>query len=335
MKRILSIALAVMASALFNTAWAAKKKKKDATKQCVEAPVKLLTSSDTLSYVAGMTVTDGLLPYLKQTQGVDTANIADFIRGFRDIIKADDPKMKAYAAGMDIANRLKGQMLTGMKNEFQDSPDNVIDSLVFRGFVDALKNDTTLFRQKDAITVFTAKREADKKAKDEKLYGENRKAGESFLAENAKKEGVVSLPSGLQYKVLVKGEGEVPQRTDKVLVNYEGRLVDGTVFDSSSKHGDKPVSFRADQVIKGWTEALTMMPVGSKWQLFIPQQLAYGERNAGSIKPYSALIFDVELVGIDKPQAAEAEAKPEVKAKPLTKAKPVAKKKPAKPAAKK
>ncbi|MGN1263887.1 MAG: FKBP-type peptidyl-prolyl cis-trans isomerase [Prevotella sp.] len=328
MKKIFSIALAVMASALFNTAWAAKKKKKDAARQCVEAPVKLNTSSDTLSYVAGMTMTDGLLPYLKQTQGVDTADIADFIRGFRDVINAgNDPKMKAYAAGMDIANRLKGQMLTGMKNEFQDSPDTVIDSLVFRGFVDALNNYTTLFRQKDAVNVFTAKREADKKAKDEKLYGENRKAGEAFLAENSKQEGVVTLPSGLQYKVLVKGEGEVPQRTDKVLVNYEGRLVDGTVFDSSSKHGDTPASFRADQVIKGWTEALTMMPVGSKWQLFIPQQLAYGERNAGSIKPYSTLIFDVELVGIDKPQAAEAEEKPETKAKPAKPArKPAAKK---------
>ena len=105
--------------------------------------------------------------------------------------------------------------------------------------------------------------------------------------------------------MLVKGNGEVPQATDKVLVNYEGRLVDGTVFDASKKHGDKPAEFRADQVIKGWTEALTMMPVGSKWQLYIPQELAYGERNMGNIKPYSTLIFDVELVGIDKPKTEE------------------------------
>jgi FKBP-type peptidyl-prolyl cis-trans isomerase FklB len=92
----------------------------------------------------------------------------------------------------------------------------------------------------------------------------------------------------------------VPQRSDKVKVNYEGRLIDGTVFDASSKHGTEPASFRADQVIKGWTEALTMMPVGSKWQLFIPQELAYGERGAGQIPPYAALIFDVELVSIEK-----------------------------------
>ena len=106
--------------------------------------------------------------------------------------------------------------------------------------------------------------------------------------------------SGLQYKVLVKGEGEVPQKTDKVQVHYEGRLIDGTVFDASKKHGDKPLEFRADQVIAGWTEALTMMPVGSKWQLYIPYKLAYGNRNQGQIKPYSTLIFDVELVGIVK-----------------------------------
>ena len=103
--------------------------------------------------------------------------------------------------------------------------------------------------------------------------------------------------------------------TDKVQVNYEGRLIDGTVFDASAKHGDKPAEFRPDQVIKGWTEALTMMPVGSKWQLYIPQQLAYGERNTGSIKPYSALIFDVELVSIVGDKAEEPAKAAPVKAK--------------------
>ena len=110
---------------------------------------------------------------------------------------------------------------------------------------------------------------------------------------------MITLPSGLQYKVLTKGEGEVPTANDKVQVNYEGRLIDGTVFDASAKHGDQPAEFTPSQVIRGWTEALTMMPVGSKWQLYIPYELAYGERGAGDdIKPYSTLIFDVELVGI-------------------------------------
>ena len=98
----------------------------------------------------------------------------------------------------------------------------------------------------------------------------------------------------------VKGDGEVPLENQTVQVNYEGRLIDGTVFDASSKHDTKPSEFKPTQVIKGWTEALTMMPVGSKWQLFIPYYLAYGEKNTGTIKPYSALIFDVELVGIVK-----------------------------------
>lgn len=303
MKKIFTLALVVLASASFNVATAAKKNKKNAKKVAAVQPVKLVTGSDTLSYAAGMALTEGLLDYLRQSQGIDTTNIADFIRGFDEMIAAgDDPKLKAYASGMDIASRLKGQMLTGMKGEFENTPDSVVDALVFRGFSDALKKDTTTFDQKQASEIFRTRREADKKAKEEKLYGENRRAGERFLAENAKKDSIVTLPSGLQYKVLVKGEGDIPQRTDRVLVNYEGRLVDGTVFDSSKKHGDKPASFRADQVIKGWTEALTIMPVGSKWQLFIPYQMAYGERNAGQIKPFSALIFDVELVGIDRPQ---------------------------------
>ena len=111
---------------------------------------------------------------------------------------------------------------------------------------------------------------------------------------------MITLPSGLQYQVLKQGDGEVPLASDKVQVNYEGRLIDGTVFDASARHGDKPAEFTPTQVIRGWTEALTMMPVGSKWRLFIPSELAYGERDAGQIKPFSTLIFDVELVGIVK-----------------------------------
>lgn len=297
------IALAFVAGASLNMAQAKKNKKGD--KKAVPAPVELKTGSDTLSYTAGMTMTNGLIPYLKQAYGVDTAYMADFVRGFNEMIAAaNDPKVKAYAAGMSIAGQMSGQMLPNMEKEFTDTPDSVVRALAYRGFADALTGDTTVFSMEEAEEVFRTRREADRAAKEEKLYGPNRMAGEQFLADNAKKDSVVTLPSGLQYKVLVKGEGDIPQKTDKVLVNYEGRLVDGTVFDSSSRHGSKPASFRADQVIKGWTEALTKMPVGSKWRLFIPQELAYGNRNAGQIKPYSALIFDVELVGIDKPATA-------------------------------
>jgi len=304
MKKTIMLALAVMASASFTTVDAAKKKKKDTTVETpVVLPVELKTSSDSVSYAGGMSVTNGLIPYLTQQQGVDTAYMADFVRGFEEAVKAgEDPRMKAYVAGMQIAEQVKGRMLPAMTEEFKDSPDSIIAPLLFRGFKDALSNDTTVFTVAKAEEFFREKQTVDKAAKDEKLYGSNRRAGEEFLAANAKKDSIITTASGLQYKVLVQGEGEVPQTTDKVLVNYEGRLIDGTVFDASKKHGDKPASFRANQVIKGWTEALTMMPVGSKWQLFIPYKLAYGERETGQIKPFSTLIFDVELVGIDKPQ---------------------------------
>ena len=214
-----------------------------------------------------MSVTNGLIPFLIQQHGVDTTYMADFIRGFQETLKAGtDPKLKAYAAGMDIANQVQERMLPSLANDFVDSPDSIITSIFLRGFSDALANDSTYFTQKAAETYFRQKHETDMAAKQEKLYGANRDAGRKFLEENAKRDSVVTLPSGLQYQILVKGEGEVPQASDKVK----------------------------------WTEALTMMPVGSKWRLFIPSELAYGDRDTGAIKPYSTLIFDVELVEIVK-----------------------------------
>lgn len=299
MRKLLIIALAFVAGASFSPTEAKKKKDKKAPVQV--QPVQLASGSDSLSYAAGMSITNGLIPFLIQQQGVDTAYMADFIDGFKQVVAGgEDPRQKARLAGMEIAGQVMQRMLPGMKQEFTDTPDSIVATLLYRGFTDALTNDTTVMKQQAAEDLFKQKQETNKAAKEEKLYGENREAGRKFLAENKLKEGVISTPSGLQYKILVKGEGEVPQKTDKVLVNYEGRLVDGTIFDASAKHGDKPASFRADQVIPGWTEALTMMPVGSKWQLYIPYELAYGERNMGNIKPFSCLIFDVELVGIDK-----------------------------------
>ena len=300
MKKMIFVALALVASASFSTVDAIKKKNKVVVFPApIVEKVQLNSSSDSVSYAAGMRLTEGLIPFLLQ-QKVDTALMDDFIKGFREAIKAtNDPKQKAYLMGMDIARQLNDRMIPGMTKEFQDSPDSIIADKLYKGFVAALKNDSSVFTTEAATKYFNEKQLADKAAKEEKLYGPNRDAGKKFLAENAKQEGVITLPSGLQYKVLVKGEGEVPSVNDKVQVNYEGRLIDGTVFDASSKHGDKPAEFTPSQVIKGWTEALTMMPVGSKWQLYIPYELAYGERGAGDdIKPYSTLVFDVELVGI-------------------------------------
>jgi len=301
MKKILVIALAVLAGASFSTISAKEKKDKKKQKAVAVQPVQLKNGSDSLSYEAGMSITNGLVGYLVQSQGVDTAFMADFIEGFKEAVAAEgNPKQKARMAGFDIAGQVMQRMLPGMQKEFTDTPDSLVKELFFRGFTDALANDTTVMKTQKAESLFRDKQQANKAAKEEKLYGANREAGRKFLAENKQKEGVIVTPSGLQYKILKKGEGAVPLATDKVKVRYEGRLIDGTVFDASSKHGSEPVSFVANQLIKGWTEALTMMPVGSKWQLFIPYELAYGDRDTGKIKPFSALVFDLELVDIEK-----------------------------------
>lgn len=302
MKKIFLLALAVVMSAAFCPADAAKKSKKNKKKNKKEvlAPVQIATSSDSLSYAAGMALTNGLMPYLIQTLNVDTTYMDDFIRGFNDIVNnGEDPKTNAYAAGMSVANQLKGQMLQNITSEFTNTPDSINKSLVYRGFADALTNDTTVMKLMNAEKLFMDKRSSNRAAKQEREFGANRNAGIKFLAENKTKEGVMTTASGLQYKILTQGNGAIPKSTDRVKVHYEGKLVDGTVFDSSKKHGNDPLVFGANQVIKGWTEALCMMPVGSKWQLFIPYELAYGERNMGTIKPYSALIFTVELLGIE------------------------------------
>ena len=300
MKKALFIALALVAGASSFTANAVKKKMVMAPVQEKVEPVVLASSSDSVSYAAGMTMTNGLVPFLLQ-QKMDTTLMSEFVRSFMENVKrGDDPKMKAYVIGMSIAQQVNERMLPGMRKEFENTPDSVLADLFYRGFTDALMKDTTVFTLNKAEDYFTEKQKADKAIREEKLYGANRDAGKEFLEENAQKEGVITLPSGLQYKVLVKGEGEVPTRSDKVKVHYEGRLLDGTVFDSSYKRNE-PSEFTPTQVIKGWTEALTMMPVGSKWQLYIPYELAYGERGAGEdIKPYSTLIFDVELLDIVK-----------------------------------
>ena len=297
MKKMMILALALVAGASLYTADAAKKKKVAQTEEPAVEKVVLNNSADSISYTAGMSATEGLVGYLLQ-QKVDTAMMADFVKGFMTCVsQGDDPKAKAFQMGMTIAQQLKERMLPGMKKELTDTPDSIVEPIFYRGFTDALMQDTTLFKVSKAATFFKEKMESNMKARDEKRYGANRDAGKQFLAENARKDSVITLPSGLQYKVLVKGNGKVPQMTDKVKVHYEGRLLDGTVFDSSYKRGE-PSELTPKQVIKGWTEALTMMPEGSKWQLYIPYDLAYGDREAGQIKPYSMLIFDVELIEI-------------------------------------
>ena len=292
------------------TVMAGKKDKKDkkvnATPVATAQPVKLATPSDTTSFAAGYTATQGLLPFLIQRMHVDTAYMADFVRGYEESLsKVKDPAYIAYMAGSSIAQQATDQILPNMSRDLEGTDDSISAAPFHAGFLAGVKQDTTLFKADKARELFEKRSTA---ARDERnrVY---KKENEEWLANNASKPGVVTLPSGLQYKVLKEGNGAKPKATDKVDVIYEGKTINGKVFDATANHGGKKTdSFRCDQVIKGWTEALTNMPVGSKWEIYIPQNLAYGERQAGQIKPYSTLIFTVELVNI------EPEAKPSVKA---------------------
>ena len=208
----------------------------------------------------------------------------------------------SYALGMSIAHNM---LQSGVKE------------VAFDDFVAGLK--ATLTRQEPAISYKEAGDILDKYFQElqEKQAAEQaeisevmKREGEEFLAANAKKEGVIVLPSGLQYKVIKEGEGRMPELTDKVKCHYEGTFVDGEKFDSSYDR-KQPAVFGVNQVIPGWTEALQLMSEGSVWELYIPYELAYGERNTGSIKPYSALIFTVELVGIDNGEKKAEEKKEE------------------------
>lgn len=187
-------------------------------------------------------------------------------------------------------------------------------AIMARAFKDAISGSKTLLTDEEAqatITEMQKEMQGKMQAKMKEEGDANKKIGEDFLAANKTKEGVVTLPSGLQYKILTTGSGPKPTASDTVECNYRGTLINGTEFDSSYKRG-QPASFPVSGVIKGWTEALQLMPVGSKWQLFIPSDLAYGERGAGGdIGPDSTLIFEVELLSI-KPKA-DAGKEPEKK----------------------
>ena len=255
---------------------------------------------DSLSYMMGVTNTQGLSDFAAQRLGVDSANYADFVRGIQDGIHKSSKQEKAYIAGIQIGQQVGGDMFEQISLQVfgNDSTQTLSKDNFLAGFIAAVKNGAVVSVE-DARTYVETHTEAIKAKALEAKYGENKAAGIKFLEENKTKEGVITTESGLQYKVIKAGNGEIPTKESSVKVNYKGTLIDGTEFDSSYKR-NAPATFRADQVIKGWTEALTMMPVGSKWELYIPQELAYGARNAGQIKPFSTLIFEVELLEIEK-----------------------------------
>jgi FKBP-type peptidyl-prolyl cis-trans isomerase FklB len=203
-----------------------------------------------------------------------------------------DKDKDSYAIGMNIGKSLHRDAV------------EVDPAILLRGLKDAMAGGKTLLTEEQAKTAMAALQAQVRKAQEEKATvaaETNKKEGDAFLAENKTKDGVVTLPSGLQYKIVTEGSGPKPTASDSVVCNYRGTLLNGTEFDSSYKHGE-PITIPVGRVIKGWSEALQLMPVGSKWELFIPPDLAYGPRGAGNdIGPNATIVFEVELVSI-KPQ---------------------------------
>jgi len=286
MKRIfIFMALAAMVLSVN----AAKKPKKvnattAATSQVAVSAESKKATSDSVSYAAGYIQTNGLIPYLQQ-QNVDTAYMADFIQGLKDLkAKGNDPRLVAYSEGVRIAQMINSRMIPGVNKELQSTGNTVNSDQLYAGFIAALEGDTTKFNMQTAEDYFN------------KTFS---RPSEEWLKANKTKPGVVTTASGLQYKVITMGTGERPKADQEVEVKYEGHLIDGTEFDSSYKRNPQTTKFKCNQVIKGWTEGLQLMPVGSKFEFYIPQELAYGSHGMGAkIPPYSALIFTVELISV-------------------------------------
>ena len=256
---------------------------------------------DTLSYAFGVAQTRGLKEYLTQRMDVDTTYIDEFIKGLNEGANAGDNKKKAaYYAGIQIGQQISQQMVKGINYEiFGDDSTRTISLKNFMaGFISTTKGKGNLMTIDEATATVENLMQSVKARVLEEKYGDWKKQCEDYMAEIAKKEGIKELGDGVYYEVLTEGTGAIPADTSRVSVNYEGKLINDTIFDSSYQR-EEPIKFRCNQVIAGWTKALTNMPVGSTWMVYIPQEQAYGDREAGKITPFSCLIFKIELLGIE------------------------------------
>lgn len=257
-------------------------------------PVKPVAAKD-YSYAIGVAQAKSLKDYLMQREGVDQQYLPMAIQGMRDYAKLSPTELKekqAYAAGLRIGEMNQQQVVPAFNQQATGKRDTtfVDAALLTDGLADGMNGVATLSADS-----------AMKVAEQQMAYYKNeiKNANALWLDANKQKKDVKTLPSGLQYRILTAGNGPVATDTTKVEVHYEGKLIDGTVFDSSYKRG-QTATFRPDQVIKGWTEALQLMPEGSTWELYIPYNLAYGENGTQNIPPYSTLIFKVEVIKVGK-----------------------------------
>ena len=284
-----SMLVVALATTLSFSAFAAKKTKKNNKKVAQPVMVKPVSPAD-FSYAAGVAQSASLAQFLAQRSGVDSAHIKDFVEGLSKEVSADEAaKLRALLASIDIKKQMP-QIVQSMNQQATGKGDTTyVDAATFlKGLTEGLLKTNTLSadsatkieqQQYDYYTQQLKTRNAD------------------FLKNYAKQKGVKSTASGLLYKVIKEGDGAMPTDTSEVEVHYEGKLVDGTVFDSSYKRGET-ATFAVNQVIKGWSEAVKLMKVGAEYEVCLPYEIAYGERGTRGIPPYSTLIFKIELKGI-------------------------------------
>lgn len=260
----------------------------------------LKTEVDSLSYAFGVANTQGIDQYLL-SQGIDSAYLKDFIAGFIEgsKINKDDKKVNARILGQQVGINVGSSTENISRNLLGDDSTKVLSkSNLLAGFIDGVLNKKFLIPREEAQVYLNVTSERIKHESLETQYAKAKEENLKYLEDNKSQEGVVALPSGLQYKVVKEGKGAKPVATDKVKVHYVGTTIDGKEFDSSVERGE-PAEFSLNQVIKGWTEGIQQMSVGSKYIFYIPYDLAYGtEGRPGSIPPFATLIFDVDLLEI-------------------------------------
>ena len=263
------------------------------------ANVNVVTSADSLAYAAGVINTEGLIDHVTNRLNIDPAYLPELLDGIKEAFASDSPAEEAKSLGRQLGSQIKNQILPYMNETIYPGGGDSLNADIFlNAFISTLEEKETLMDVPTATSYFQTESEKVRNANMSAKYADNKVAGEAFLEANKAVAGVQVTESGLQYKVEKMGKGKKPSATDKVKVHYHGTLIDGTVFDSSVERGE-PIVFGLNQVIQGWTEGVQHMPVGSKFTFYIPYQLAYGDRETGVIKPYSALIFEVELLGIE------------------------------------
>ena len=260
----------------------------------------LITDVDTLSYFYGMSRAEGIIGYLSGQAGVDTAYMDAFYKGYKDGAKNFSPRDVAYYEGVRIAHLINNQWVKNVNYEvfMGDSGQTVNRYSMLTGFYHGVKNpDNNMIMQAQSFSHI--KMEQIKNDYRKIKYAELIAAGEKLLADNKNKADVSTTESGLQYKIITQGVGDIPGDRAKVKVNYRGILADGTEFDSSFKNSE-PSTFYLSSMIKGWSEAFSIMPAGSKWELYIPQELAYGPAGQlPKIPPYATLIYEIEFLEIE------------------------------------